>query len=649
MIRRVLSIVIGLFGAAVLYHWWQRGHEPPAPQMMAPATVLAELALDDDNLPLEALLDQSAPESEAAQASEAGDLVASESEAAETQVAVAPAGWVPTLVEFDRDQRNAPVALLQRADAAMEQGALYEPPGESAIDLYFTVLDAAPGNVRAREGMERARRVLLDRLSDAMARGDYPAATTPLSVLEQLRPDDPELAEIHARLEQVRPLRLALERARRALERDRLDEGPRNAVGYLQRVLEEEPQNPTARAYLEQVQDRLLAQAVERAQAGEHDEADAWFARAETLAADRLQRLTEVRGQLDEQRARAASALLSRAHRHLDDGDIDSANALLAQALAIDGEAVGVGLVRDRIRNVRLYGGHAEGEVLRDALASGGEGPAMVVIPVGSFLMGSPDDERGRRNNEGPQFRVRFDRGFALAVSELTVAEFRVFIEASGYRTDAERARRSTIYDERSGSIRERTGVYWRHDHNGRPAADDLPVTHVSWNDAAAYARWLAQETGRAYRLPSEAEFEYVLRAGSRDRYPWGDGAPPQPLANVSTAGDRSPSGRRWSNAFPGESDGHFGIAPVRSYPANRYGVHDLVGNLSEWVEDCWHSSYLRAPSDGRAWVNPGCGNRVVRGGSWASAPDQVRSAYRLSVGAGETSPRVGFRVARDL
>ena len=645
MIRRVLSIVIGLLGAAVLYQWWQRGHEPPAPTLSSPTTVLAELGLDDIEL---ALADADGQQERKAE-QDPDPIADAPEEVPESPIPVATAGWAPTLVEFDRDQRNAHTVLLQRADAALEQGRIYEPPGESAIDLYYTVLDAAPGNARARDGLERALRLLSAKVTHALESGDYPAVPAPLAVLEQLRPLDPELPGIRARLDQAQPLRLALERAARALERGRLDQGSRNAVSYLRQVLDVEPENATARLRLGEVQERLLALAVEQGRAGDHEAAEGLLERATVVDPDQLQLLVQARSVLAGQRAQAAADLLTQAHRALDQADMVAAEELVTRALAIDPDAGGVGLVRDRIRNVRLYGGYAEGEVFRDPLTDGVEGPAMVVIPVGSFLMGSPEDERGRRSNEGPQFRVRFDRGFAMAVTETTVAEFRAFIEASGHRTDAERSRRSTIYDERSGSMRERTGVNWRHDQSGRVAPDTHPVSHVSWNDASAYARWLADSTARAYRLPSEAEFEYALRAGSRSRYPWGEGAPPQPMANVSSAGDRSPTGRRWSNAFPGDGDGYFGIAPVRSYAANSFGVHDLAGNVSEWVEDCWHSSYLRAPSDGRAWVNPGCGQRVVRGGSWASSPDQVRSAYRLSVAAGETSPRVGFRVVRDF
>jgi formylglycine-generating enzyme required for sulfatase activity len=640
MIRRVISILIGLAGALLLWSWWQRDHEPVQSGLQAPATVLAQVALDDgEAIPL-------APEAAAVP-----DLAPGTPDGAEPLEAPQPpvAGWTPTLVDFDRGDRNAPTVVLQRADAALEAGKVFQPPGESAVDLYLSVLDAAPGNARARQGLDRALDRLAAQVQLQLDQGDYPAAHAALPVLEQLRPDLPGPVLLRTRLQGVDAIRLDLERANRAFDRGRLDQGARNALGYLRRVLEAEPANATALKSVARIQASLVAEALAQAQAGEFGAADALLERAAAVDPDALQTLTDARAALAAARNLAAASLLREAHRRLDQGGADDGEALLEQALAIAPEISGAGLVRERIRNVRLYGGRAEGELFQDRLAAGGDGPAMVVIPVGSFLMGSPDDEAGRRANEGPQFRVRFDRGFALAQTEVTVAQFRRFVEATGHQTRAERARSSTIYDERSGSMRERGGIDWRNDETGGDAADDHPVIHIAWGDAEAYARWLAQATAQPYRLPSEAEFEYALRAGSDSRYPWGDGAPDRPLANVSTAGDRSPQQRQWSNAFPGATDGHFGIAPVRSFPGNAFAVHDLDGNVSEWTEDCWHSSYSRAPSDGQAWVNPGCSRRVVRGASWASGPEQVRAAYRLNIDADNTSPRVGFRVARDL
>jgi formylglycine-generating enzyme required for sulfatase activity len=271
------------------------------------------------------------------------------------------------------------------------------------------------------------------------------------------------------------------------------------------------------------------------------------------------------------------------------------------------------------------------------------------VVPHGAFRMGSEESESGSNANERPAHTVRFDRGFAMSRTEVTVGQFRQFIETSGYKTTATRRGFSLAYDELSGNFVRRSRVDWSSAYDGSRAADELPVVHVSARDADAYAAWLGTRSGQHYHVASEAEFEYALRAGGRTRYPWGNAAPPKGFANLTGALDRSPSGRNWANAFPAYGDGYWGPAPVGRFAPNAFGLHDLAGNVSEWVADCWHDGYRRAPANGGAWINPGCRTRVVRGGAWASAPEQARSAWRAPVGLETTNARIGFRVVRDL
>nr|WP_282452873.1 formylglycine-generating enzyme family protein [Lysobacter sp. CAU 1642] len=273
----------------------------------------------------------------------------------------------------------------------------------------------------------------------------------------------------------------------------------------------------------------------------------------------------------------------------------------------------------------------------------------MVVLPIGSFTMGSPSGEADRKSNEGPTRTVNIAKAIAMARTEITVNQFRAFVRSAGYTPTSTRNNRSTIYDERAGQMGERGGVTWESDHAGNPADGNMPVVHVSWTDAKSYANWLASQSGQTYRLPSEAEFEYAMRAGGQTRYWWGEEEPDRVVANLTGERDRSASGRNWVNSFDNYGDGYWGAAPVGSFETNRFGLHDMGGNVSEWVEDCWHENYQRAPSDGSAWVNEGCNRRVIRGASWASAPDQARSAFRLTAGEGTTNARLGFRVVREL
>lgn len=301
-----------------------------------------------------------------------------------------------------------------------------------------------------------------------------------------------------------------------------------------------------------------------------------------------------------------------------------------------------------RRAQIAAYGLLIPGQVLTDPMRDGGSGPQLVVIPAGTFVMGS--QRAAAPESERPAHVVEFARGFAIAIHEVTVAEFRRFIAATGFRPRATRRGHSLVFDEPSRSFVRRNHVDWQSDYQGWPAKPNDPVIHVSVRDAEAYANWLSDQTQRHYSLPSEAQFEYVLRAGRIGLYPWGDQAVPPPrIGNLTGQRDRSPLGQRWLNAFPRYGDGYWGVAPVASFMANPWGVYDMDGNVSEWVADCWHGSYRRAPRDGAAWFNPGCRQRLVRGGSWANAPLQSQASWRLSQESDATNARLGFRLVRHL
>uniref|UniRef100_UPI003BF7F963 SUMF1/EgtB/PvdO family nonheme iron enzyme n=1 Tax=Stenotrophomonas sp. CASM106 TaxID=3111508 RepID=UPI003BF7F963 len=159
-----------------------------------------------------------------------------------------------------------------------------------------------------------------------------------------------------------------------------------------------------------------------------------------------------------------------------------------------------------------------------------------------------------------------------MVITEVTVGDFERYVKSTNARPRATRRGHSVVYDERSGNFIRRSGVDWRSDYDGARALGNSPVMHVSVRDAENYAAWLSEQTGRSYRLPSEAEFESALRAGSSGRYPWGDaGTPPPGSGNFTGSKDVSPSGRHWHNAFIGYGDGWWGPAPVASFQANAF------------------------------------------------------------------------------
>jgi len=271
--------------------------------------------------------------------------------------------------------------------------------------------------------------------------------------------------------------------------------------------------------------------------------------------------------------------------------------------------------------------------------------PRMVVVPAGEFTMGSPASEAGRGVDEGPQRQVQIAQPFALGRSEVTVAEFRRFAEESGYRTEAERDARAQgcsgfIYD--AGAL---PVTNWR--NPGLVQADSHPVLCVSWNDARAYAQWLSRKTGKRYRLPTEAEWEYAARAGGTAARYWGDD--PAQACRFANVADQSRI-QTWAFGQKHEcTDGHYFTAPVAAYAPNRFGLYDMIGNVWEWTDDCWNASYGGAPADGTAWAVGDCSQHVCRGGSWSTVPRFARSAARHKNPSDFRDNLTGFRLARNL
>jgi formylglycine-generating enzyme required for sulfatase activity len=287
----------------------------------------------------------------------------------------------------------------------------------------------------------------------------------------------------------------------------------------------------------------------------------------------------------------------------------------------------------------------------------------MVVIPAGSFLMGSPSSEQGRYEHEGPQHRVTIANQFALGKTEVTVGEFKRFVNATGYTTDAERDVQiptvvvgdKTYFEENeNGCFTHKGGLGWHDGADWRnpdfTQADSHPVVCISWNDAKAYSTWLSEYTGQSYRLPSEAEWEYVARDGNVSAYPWGRTAGGGCV--YANGGDEALR-KAWNIKNDVEmmecDDGFVFTASVAHYAANAFGLHDMIGNAWEWTEDCGNSSYSGAPTDGSAWTRGDCSSRVLRGGSWSSYPRNLRAANRGGSPPSNRNGSGGFRLARTL
>jgi formylglycine-generating enzyme required for sulfatase activity len=238
----------------------------------------------------------------------------------------------------------------------------------------------------------------------------------------------------------------------------------------------------------------------------------------------------------------------------------------------------------------------------------------MVVVPAGAFTMGSPGNEQDRLKYDGPQHVVTISRAFAAGKTHVTVDQFKAFVAETKYS--------------RSGACD------WR--SPGFPQEGSHPVVCVSWDDATAYAGWLARKTGKPYRLLSEAEFEYAARGQTSPvSYPrfW--------------FGNDEQDRCRFANGS-GLCDGYEYTSPAGHYAPNAFGLYDMAGNAWQWTADCWNETYSGAPADGTAWTISGCfSGRVVRGGSWVDNSGFLRAAARDK--SPDVSNDVGFRLARTL
>jgi formylglycine-generating enzyme required for sulfatase activity len=559
--------------------------------------------------------------------------------------------WRPPAVEIPPDGLED---ARQRAEAALEAGNL-SADANSAIPLLLALSKQAPDDKQVRADLKRALLAVIARGDAALSRADDDIAAlreahAMAAVARATDGNDEAVVDYLERIDRADTLWELNRDGEHALAGGRYGEDGGGALAKFREALALQPGQPRAMQGLAATESAMIRNAEIAAEKGDFDAAKHWLGVAAKVrpdmstVPDAVARIERMRGaRIARLRDLGIAALaqpdgIAEARRHL-------AGILL---IARPGDPVAAEL-RERIDLAEHYGQFRPGQQFTDGLEHGARGPQMVVVPHGGYHMGAEAGDAHAVDSERPRHAIRFDRGFAMSITEVTVGDYRRFINATGRETRAQRRGYSMAYDERSGNFARVSGVDWRSDYAGNPADENLPVLHVSARDAEAYAAWLSEQSGNRYRLPSEAEFEYALRAGSRTLYPWGDGSPPRNAGNFTGGRDRSPTGRHWNNAFKGYGDGYWGPAPAGRFAANPWGVRGLAGNVSEWVADCWHDGYRRAPVDGTAWLNPGCRTRVVRGGSWASSPEQTRSSWRAPAGVDSTNGRIGFRVVREI
>lgn len=279
--------------------------------------------------------------------------------------------------------------------------------------------------------------------------------------------------------------------------------------------------------------------------------------------------------------------------------------------------------------------------------------PQMLAIRAGDFIMGSPAGEAARGEDEGPTRRVALE-AFAVGRLEVTRGEFAAFLADSGHQPA--KACQTHAAGSLLGGILDREGAGRTFRDPGFGQDDSHPAVCVSLADAKAYAAWLAAKTGQPYRLLSEAEWEYAARAGTQGKYPFGEDL--ADACSFANAPDRSAEEKfpSWWFATAPCRDGAVYTAPAGTYQANDFGLFDMVGNVAEWVADCYRDTYAGAPADNSPVAAGDCRYGVLRGGSWhlggqtlSAAAKTLRSANRDYAAPATADSSVGFRIARSL
>jgi len=564
---------------------------------------------------------------------------------------------IERLDEVSTDEWEMDLTLPTAAPVMPTSGDIASLPDVAQNEALQQLLSSLAANPSSSKVLAQLNTLLTDvaaQANDLMDSGSIDEAEQLLAVIQSIDPNLRGLKSAQTRLQVLREASDLVETGNIALEAQHVIEPENdNALYYFNQALLKDPNNSSIQLGLARIQEALILRANDSAQELDFELAAQWLEEASAVR--------ENQSMVDEAKAQLAAFMNMRADdlekkvvKAMDAGQFSLADFNIIDLIALGGQEERVQKLRAQLKEARFYGGFEPGQVISDTfLDSIHKAPDIIVIPSGSFLMGSAGRTGAAFQNEQPRHRVTIARGFGLGVTEVTIEQFGLFIERSGYRTAAGQTGTSTVYDEAAGRLSKRKGINWKYDYQGKKAQPDEPVLHVNMHDARAYVQWLAVETGKRYRLPSEAEYEYVARAGGRGTYWWGESSPGKVVENLTGSRDKSKSKRRWTTSFKKYGDGYWGPAPVGSLEDNELihpmGIYDIAGNVSEWVEDCWHPNYVKAPVNGSAWVNPGCKRTVVRGGYWASAPEQSRAAFRISAKPETFGPVVGIRIARDL
>ncbi len=550
---------------------------------------------------------------------------------------------------FNKDdlQKLTSEELVTTIEKAIEEGRYFEPEKHNALFYLVNLKQIDKNNENTAWLSDLLAQHLTIQTNQAIDQGDEKLLTQSIAQLKALNPEDTKIKNLKQKLSTIKTINKLYTKGIKQLQDNLvITADSQDAWHTAKQAIELEPTNNKANILVAQVNGILINSALRAAEEIDFQLAQQQIGQAKLLAPDSLN-VKNAQLTIDNLKQQRYLWLEQQINKAITTTNIKRAEKMLNQLIDLDLPKTVINDYQNEIKRMQLYGSYTPLETFSDRTQNGVELPKMTIMPVGTYEMGYIAGPK----HEKPVHEVTINYGFAVSQKEISVADFALFIKATGYKTDAEKKHSSIIYDTRTGRLKNKNRINWKKDYQGKKAKPQHPVIHISWNDANNYVQWLKAQTNKNYRLPSEAEFEYFLRAGSRTKYPWGNGTPVQVTENLTGKLDRlkGNSRMRWKKGFDNYNDNYWGPAPVGSFIPNQFNLYDTAGNVMEWTADCWHDSYTRAPNDGSAWINQGCENHVIRGGSWSSSKNEFRSSHRFTAKANFTDARLGFRIALDL
>ena len=502
-------------------------------------------------------------------------------------------------VEVDKTHEQI-IELLTKAEEDIKALRLSKPEGNNALDKFQQILELDPENADAQGGIIDVATEYLKLAEQNIDSKEFDKAMQYIDLAKKISPDHPDIALMEETLNEK--LKIVEEQSRLVKDKELQEKDvtkslisseDKKRISQLQARIKNNPKDRDARKEIQSIMKSYESKVKDAIESGELDTATAYLREAQEIAP----------------RSIRVKAMLKK---------IEQKKKEQQQDKKPDG-------------------------LFRDALKDGGEGPEVVVIPAGSFKMGSNRAVREFFTGESPVHKVNIEYDFAMTTKEISVSEFRAFIDSSGYQTEAEWQGGCGYWDEEWKVDPER---YWK--NPGFPQGNNNPVVCISWNDAIAAAKWLSKQTGQTYRLPSEAEWEYAARAGKKGDTYWGNKSDNQcQYENLMDYNDKE--GKTYFQC----TDGYTYTAPVASFNANAFGLYDMLGNVLELTQDCFNDNYKNVEKDGRAISKGDCSHRMLRGGAWALPRGQSNETPtitgRIPWGQNNRGFMVGFRLVREI